>query len=245
MSMPPPDPPVPPGVPPTGPPPGYGVAPPPSSIDRIRMAWQGRAASDYVFNFWTALGWTLLSCGFYGFYVTYQLMRRSRDHNLRRIELLDAATAFAWQQAETRGLSAELQPNFGRISAELAVMRQKSTEFRDPVVWTLLSLLGGVVHVIMYIILDGDLVDHDRAEGAVESELASIYGRLGVSVPAPDPSRLKGRHQYALRVVVTFVTCGLYFLWWQYDVMTECNRHFEHNWRWEDGLVAAVQTMGA
>jgi len=192
------------------------------------------------------LGWTILSCGLYSFYVTYQLMRRSRDHNLRRIELLDAATSFAWQQTETRGLSAGLQPNFGRISAELAVLRQKSTEFRDPTVWTLLSLLGStIVHVIMFIILDGDLVSHDRAEGAIESELSAIYAQLGVTVPPPDPTRMKEKHQYAMRVVVTLVTCGLYFLWWEYDVMTEGNRHFEHNWRWEDGLVAAVQQLGA
>jgi len=241
MNMPPPESPGPAGVPPAGPPPGYGVVPPAAPIDRIRMAWQGRAASDYVFSFWTALGWTILSCGVYGFYVTYQLMRRSRDHNLRRLELLDASTAFAWQQAEARGLSTELQPNFGRISAELAVLRHKSTEFSDPVVWTLLSLLGGIVHVIMFIILDGDLVDHDRAEGAIESELSAIYARLGVTVPPPDPARLKGRHQYGLLILVLLVTCGLYFLWWEYDVMVEGNRHFEHNWRWEDGLVAAVQ----
>ena len=219
--------------------------PPPNPVDRIRTAWQSRAVADYIFEFWSALGWTILTCGFYSFYVTYQLMRRSRDHNLRRLELLDAATAFAWQQAESRGLSAELQPNFGRIAAELAVLRQKSTEFRDPVVWTLLSLLGGVVHVLMYIILDGDLVDHDRAEGAIESELSAIYSRLGVTVPPPDPSRMKGKHQYGLRVLAVIATCGLYFLWWEYDVMTEGNRHFEHNWRWEDGLVAAVQGLGA
>jgi hypothetical protein len=215
-----------------------------SPIDRVRVAWQGRGASDYIFSFWTALGWTILSCGLYSFYVTYQLMRRSRDHNLRRIEMLDAATAFAWQQAETRGLSAELQPNFGRISAELAVLRNQSTGFRDPVVWTLLTLFG-IVRIIMYIILDGDLVDHDRAEGAIENELSAIYARLGVSVPPPDPSRLKGRHQYGLRILVLLVTCGLYSLWWEYDVMVDGNRHFEHNWRWEDGLVAGVQQLGA
>jgi hypothetical protein len=215
-----------------------------SSVDRIRVSWQRRAESDYIFNFWTALGWTILSCGIYGFYVTYQLMRRSRDHNLRRTEMLDAATAFAWQQAETRGLSAELQPNFGRIAAELTVLRQKSTEFRDPVVWTLLSIIGGIVHLIMYIILDGDLVDHDRAEGAIESELSTIFARLGTNVPGPDPSRMKGKHQYGLRILATIASCGLYSLWWQYDMMTEGNTHFEHAWRWEDGLVAGVQQLG-
>ena len=225
--------------------PSYPAVSAAPSVDRIRAAWQRRAESDYIFSFWTAFGWSLLTCGIYGFYVTYQLMRRSRDHNLRRIELLDAATAFAWEQAETRGVNAELQPNFNRISTEMSVLRHKSTEFRDPIVWTLLTLIGGIVHIIMYIILDGDLVDHDRAEGAIESELSTIYARLGVTVPPPDPARLKEKHQYAMRILVTLVTCGIYAIFWLYDIMVDGNRHFEHNWRSEDGLVAGVQQLAA
>jgi hypothetical protein len=216
--------------------------PAPAPADRVRLAWQQRAESDYRFEFWTALGWTLLTCGIYGFYVTYQLVRRSRDHNLRRLEMLDAASAFAWQQAESQGVATELQPNFSRITAELGVLRHQSTQFRDPLVWMLLSIFG-VVHIILYILLDGDLVDHDRAEGAIEHELSVIYTRLGAAVPAPDPSRMKAKHNYVGRVVASILTCGLYSLWWQYNVMTETNQHYDHNWRWEDGLAASVQQL--
>lgn len=248
----PPGPPGPPGPPPVPayPAPTYGAAPygsmpAPPPAERVRIAWQRRAETDYRFDFWTALGWTILSCGIYGFYVTYQLVRRSRDHNARRLELLDAATALAWQQAEARGLSSELQPNFNRIAAELGVLRQQAAQFRDPTVWMLLSILGGVVHIILYILLDGDLVDHDRAEGAVEHELSVIYTRLGASIPAPDPSRMKERHNYVGRVVATLLTCGIYALWWQYNIMVEANDHYDHNWRWEDALASSVQQLAA
>jgi hypothetical protein len=218
--------------------------PPPPPAERVRVAWQQRAESDYRFDFWTALGWTVLSCGFYSFYIVYQLVRRSRDHNARRLEMLDAATALAWQRAEASGISTELQPNFNRISAELGVLRQQTTQFRDPVVWMLLSIFG-ITHLIMYILLDGDLVEHDRAEGAVEHELSSIYARLGAGIPAPDPSRMKGRHNYVGRVVATIVTGGIYGLWWEYNIMTEGNAHYDHNWRWEDSLAASVQQLAA
>ena len=99
--------PPPPSEPPAVPPPPSGSIPPPpvgvplpipqggygapvaSPADRIRYAWQRRSDTDYVFDFWTAFGWTLLTCGIYWFYVMYQLVRRSRDHNARRAELLD------------------------------------------------------------------------------------------------------------------------------------------------------------
>src|SRR5262249_61378498 len=98
-----------PGVtqPPAPAPPPYPVAAP-NTADRIRIAWQQRYETDYVFEFWSALGWTILTLGIYAFYIIYQLMRRDRDHIRRRLELLHAPTPFAWQRAYDRGLGARL-----------------------------------------------------------------------------------------------------------------------------------------
>jgi hypothetical protein len=225
------------------PPPAALVPVPSTPAERVRMAWQSRSQSDYIFSFWTAFGWTLLTCGIYGFYIVYQLVRRSKEHNLRRLELLDAATTFAYEQAQAQGLAEELRPSFDTIAQQMATLRQISTEFRDPAIWTILRLLGGIVDMIVFILLDGDLVKHDYAEGAIEHELSTIYGRLGAPVAAPDPARLKQKHNYVGRVIATIATCGIYALWWEYDVMVEGNRHFEHNWAWEDSLANGVQQV--
>ena len=50
---------------------------------------------------------------------------------------------------------------------------------------------SGIAHIIVFILLDGDLVTHDHAEGAIEAELSEIYDRLGAPVAPPDPARLK------------------------------------------------------
>jgi hypothetical protein len=213
--------------------------------ERFRIAWQTRVDSDYIFNFWTALGWTILTFGIYGFYVFYQLMRRMRDHNLRRIELLDAAITLGWDEAGRQGLQPELTPSFQRASMHLASMRNLATQFRDPVIWLLLSVVaGGIVHVIAFILLDQDLVSHDQAEVGIEYELALIYGRLGRELSFPVAERVKGQHNYAGRVVATVFSLGIYLLWWFRDIMEEGNRHFYTNWSQEDALAAAVQTLG-
>jgi hypothetical protein len=59
--------------------------PMPPTAERVRIAWQQRHDSDYVFSFWTAFGWSVLTCGIYLFYVFYPLMRRDRDHIRRRV----------------------------------------------------------------------------------------------------------------------------------------------------------------
>ena len=231
---------------PAYPPPAYPQYPAPvaGAADRVRNAWHRRSETDYVFNFWTAFGWSLLTLGIYGFYVLYQLVRRSRDHNLRRIELADASTTFAWEQVQAKGLADELRPSFERIAQQMAILRAQTTQFRDPIVWAVLAIVSsGIAHIVVYVLLDGDLITHDYAEGAIETELSTIYARLGAPIPPPDPSRLNQHHNYVGRVIATLLTCGIYGLWWQYDVMTEGNRHLAQNWVWEDALAQAVQQL--
>src|SRR6478736_5038274 len=103
--------------------------PPSSAAARVRLAARRRSETDYIFSYWSALGWTILTLGIYGFYVFYQLVRRMRDHNARRLELLDAATAVAWEQAGRQSLQQELAPSFQQAAGHLAVLRQMTQDF--------------------------------------------------------------------------------------------------------------------
>jgi hypothetical protein len=226
---------------PSAPPPQWA---PPSPAERLRVAWQSRHESDYIFDFTTAFGWSLLTCGVYLYYVFYQLVRRSRDHNQRRRELLDAATSFAWERAQAQGVAEELRPSFERISAWTRALNELSVEFRDPVLWMVLMFVsGGIAQYVGFVLLDGDLVKHEAAERVIETELATIYTRLGCSITAGDPTAVKGRHNTAGRIVATLASCGIYGLWWVDDLMVEGNAHFQSNWRFEDELARASQSL--
>jgi hypothetical protein len=234
-------PPPPPGAPPWS---SSPYPPAPTAAQRVRSALRARAGTDYIFNFWSSLGWTVLTLGFYSYYVFYQLMRRMRDHCARRVELLDATLSFAWEDAGRRGLQEELTPAFQRAAWHLAVMRQMAAGSLEPVIWLVLSIVASaIVHVVAFILLDQDLVKHDEAEVGVEYELATIFGRLGYSLPFPDAHRLKGRHNYVGRIVATFFSFGIYFFWWYYNMMQEPNVHFRANWSQEDVLAAVFSTM--
>jgi hypothetical protein len=229
----------------TVPPPPASSPPAASAAERVRVAYQQRAECDYYFSQpGLNIFLTVITCGIFGLYLFYQLMRRDRDHNRRRFEMLDAANTYAWEQANAKGLADELRPAFERVASQLEQLRRLTTEFRDPLLWLVLSLFAsGIVQIVGFIFIDQDLDTHDRAEGAIEEELAAIYGRLGQALPAPDPTRVKGRHNYVGRVIATILTCGVYHFWWLYDLQVEGNRHLEANWPWEDALAGAVQTL--
>ena len=218
---------------------------------RLQMARNDRARSDYVFSGpGLNVFLTIITCGIWGFFLFYQLMRRDKDHNERRLEFLEAANAYAWEQANGRGLADELRPAFERVATALVPLQRMTRDFRDPTIWLILDILvgglrfvglgAGVAEIVGFILIDMDLDTHDRAEGTAEAELVSIYARLGVNLPAPDPGRVKGRQNYVARVIVSILTCGVYPLWWLYDMQVEGNRHVEGNWAFEDALVSAI-----
>lgn len=214
--------------------------------ERVRLAYVDRPNTDYVFEQpGLVIFLTIITCGIYGYYVFYQLMRRMRDHNRRRLEMLEAANQLAWDRANQQGLADELRPNFERVALHLEVMRSMTRDFRDPAIWLVLAIVTGFAYLVGGVFLDQDLIKHDQNEGAIEAELAHIFGRLGHALPAPDPTRVKGNQNYAGRIVATIFTCGIYGLWWEYDLMVDVNRHFGHNWPWDDALANAVQQMTA
>jgi hypothetical protein len=247
---------------------GFGIPTVPP-IERLHTAYERRHETDYIARFWSALGWSILTVGIFYLYMYYRLLRRMRDHNARRVELLDAANAYAWEVAGQRGLQEELRPHFERTAGDLDDLRFLGTKLRDPVMWLVIYVAsfwltsarltpvplvsqsiagvgvvwGLLVLFIVYCGLDGDLVKHDLAEGGVEAELATIYHRLGQPVPQPDPARIKGRQNYLARIIVSIVTAGIYTFWWTYNLMSEPNRHFEINWVWEDSLAHAAQAL--
>jgi hypothetical protein len=214
------------------------------AADRVRVAAGQRDETDYIFSYWSALGWTILTFGIYGFYVFYQLVRRMRDHNARRLELLDAGISVAWEQAGREGLQEEMTPSFERAGRHIAVLRQMTGDFRDPVIWLLLAIVGrGIVDIIAFVLLDQDLVKHSQAEAGAGHELSVIYRRLGKDVPAPDHGEVKRPDNYVGRVLATFFTLGIYMFWWLYDQMEGPNKHFASNWSQEDALVKAVDAF--
>jgi hypothetical protein len=167
-----------------------------------------------------------------------------RDHNARRVELLDASLAFAWDEAGRRGLQHELTPSFQRAEGHMVVLRSMIGDFRDPAIWLVLSIIArGLVEIIAFVLLDQDLVKHDRSEVGVEYELSLIFGRFGHAVPSPDQARVKGKDNYAGRIVATVFSLGIYLFWWYYNQMNEPNLHFQTNWSQEDALVGAVQAL--
>ena len=216
------------------------TVPSPTATDRIRRAVADRSTSDYHFHFWSAFGWTLLTFGIYSFYIFYQLMRRSRDHNRRRLALLDAATEDAWQRATKLDKTDELKPEFVQIRSDVEGLRGMDGDSREPIFWLVASIIGGgLVWLAGSVLLDQDLLRHEHGERAAEARLTKVYAALGLVLPAPQPAT-KQAHNYVGRILAVVFTFGLYSLWWVADLMREGNVNYQQDYAWEDALAQST-----
>ena len=208
--------------------------------ERMRQAIRERTSADYVFHFWSAFGWTLLTIGLYWFYAFYQLMRRSRDHDRRRAELLSAAHDLAWQRAIEQGRADALRPRFEAVRADVESLEAMTGDSRDPILWTLASVIGnGLVWIAAALLLDQDLVRHESRERAAEAGLTSLFAELGTTLPSPVPAA-KQPHNYVGRLLAVLFTFGMYSLWWVADLMREGNANYQLGYAWEDAVGRSV-----
>ena len=180
MSMPPARPPS--RRPPTGARPrrsAAGVRPPvrragAEPADRIRVAWQRRAESDYLFELLDRVRLDdphVRLLRLLRHVPARAPLARSQPAPHRAARRRDHVRVAAGRGARARATSCSRTSIASRPSSACCARRPR--EFRDPIVWTLLSLVAAaIVHIIMFILLDGDLVTHDRAEGAIEHELS-------------------------------------------------------------------------
>jgi hypothetical protein len=220
------------------------LPPPAAAADRIRQAVDERPTADYTFHFWSALGWTVLSLGLYSFYVFYQLMRRVRDHNRRRAALLAAAHDLAAERAAAQGKSEALSSALGQVQNDVQQLRAMDNDFRDPVLWLLACVfVNGLAWLAGAVLLDQDLIRHERHERAAAAALTGVFADLGIALPAP-VAAAKQPHNYVGRIIAVVCSFGLYSLWWVADVMREGNANFQQDDGWEDALAGATAVAG-
>ena len=75
------------------------------------------------------------------------------------------------------GLQQELAPAFERVAGHVSVLRRMTGDFREPVIWLVLSIVAcGITEIVAFVRLDQDL-KHSQAEAGAGYELSVIYGQ--------------------------------------------------------------------
>lgn len=200
-----------------------------------------RDATDYRFNYWSYLGWTILTFTYYGHYGTYQLVERRAQHVRRRLAFMSYFWHTLNQRAESSGRRDEVAEgldNLSRIYQQVDAYDLRNK--RESILWMILRLVFGPVGAYINHFLNKDFVFLDEWESSYAANAEWVMQRLGMSVSVPKRARPVHNRSTGLYVFLTVITFGIFSLVWRYQTMIDGNGHFDDDAAMEDALLRGI-----
>jgi len=195
-------------------------------------ALEERERTDRRMRFWIWLIIGILTLGIGFFVALYFLIKRERDHfrRQRKLEMgiIELLKSCGTDEATLRELQA--------IHEEA---KRKEKE-RNPVLWTILSLIPFVGLYTLYF-LTVDAGNHAARQRRFMAFASAALSKLGITLPGEMyhvPKR-----SFALYLILTLVTLGIFSIYWQYVLFKDFNDHFEDHRIWEDVLRMSLQSL--
>lgn len=200
-----------------------------------------RAETDYRFNYWTYLGWNILTFGIYGHYATYKLVDRRTQHAARRLAFLSYFWHTLNARAEAAGRREEVAEgldNLSRIYQQIDAFELRNK--REPILWMLLRLVIGVVGAYINHFLNKDVRFLDEWESSYAANSEWVMQRLGMPVSIPRRAKPVQDRSTGLYVLLSIITFGIWTMVWRYQTMNDGNDHFDDDAALEDALLRGL-----
>ena len=166
----------------------------------------------------------------------YKLIRRRSEHFRRDKILREGLVSYIRGAASERGLEPQL-------STEMATMMTVHSESsgeegeKSAVLWIVLSIITfGLVGIYVSYFLTKDPHSHDARQLAFMQQVQSSFSKLQKTIVFPFWKAMPDR-SFFLYLILSWITFGLFALYWNYVLITDFNGHFKAQWQIEDQLI--------
>ena len=167
----------------------------------------------------------------------YKLIRRRSEHFKRDRILREGLISYVRGAASDRGVEAQM-------STELATMTTVHSESsgqedeKSAILWIILSVITfGLLGIYVSYFLTKDPHNHDVRQLAFMQQVQSAFSKLQKTIVFPFWKTMPDR-SFFLYLILTWLTVGLFALYWNYALISDFNDHFRAQWQIEDQLVS-------
>jgi hypothetical protein len=198
-----------------------------------------RANSDFITDPGMAILLTIITCGIYGLYILYKLVQRRDDHFKRMAGVVDAS--IAQLRVKAQGRENEIAPELAQLDQIRVEMATMSAE-RGAAIWLLICIFTSCVGgLILYYLLMQDYVKHDQVEAQFFTVMSSALAKLGLAGQAGQAVPNVPQREFITMLLLSIVTCGIYYYYWMYVMIKDFNEHFMAQVSWEDFILQALR----
>jgi hypothetical protein len=210
-------------------------------IQNLYYYIQQRVNSDWITDPGMAILLTIVTCGIYGIYIFFKLMERRDEHLARMANMVNTSVALLQEKAARDGKTELIGQELSYIAGIQSEMYEQSRE-RGAALWLVLAILTGIATLIGYYFIMDDMARHDQLEAQYFTLMSSALTKLGLAGQASQAAPNMPERNFALYLVLSFVTCGIFSFYWIYSLIKDGNDHVEAQVQWEDFIYSALAT---
>ena len=200
-----------------------------------------------------AFPWSpLLSAATAGLYLTaiatfilyiiliYRLVKRRNHHFRRQILLFEDITATIRKTTTKKGIDAEF--DLAPLDRTLREIKAEETESeKSAMLWAILSPTGLTQLYVWYFLMK-DFSKHERREDTFWTEISKILNKAGVNFEVPARTNPLLERSFALYLILTIITAGLFGIYWLYTLLNDPNIHFRYHTKIEDQILPILES---
>jgi hypothetical protein len=184
-----------------------------------------------------------ITLGIYVIYAHFKMIQRQQEHFKRMGRFNDDLLKLVEERAEDLGQTQQ----HARAIDELRVLdedyqRLQRGKERSPGLWIVVSIITfglGFIYVLWF--LNADLQAHQRAEAEYIEKASAVLNKLGIGKHSVVVEEVVPNRSFPLYLFLTFITIGLFELYWAYVRIKDGNLHFSEHDRFEDQLVGMIR----
>jgi uncharacterized protein YneF (UPF0154 family) len=210
-----------------------------SLVQNLYYYIQERINSDWTTDAGMAVLITLVTCGIYGLYIFYKLMERRDQHLARVANMVNTSVALLKEKAAAQGKTELIGGELAQLEIVQREMFDQSRE-RGAVLWLILGILTGIAIWIGYYFIMEDMRKHDQLEAQYFTLMSQAMAKLGLSSSASQAAPNMPERSFALYLILSFVTCGIFSFYWLWSLVDDGNNHVELQVQWEDFIYSAL-----
>ncbi|MEW6020224.1 MAG: DUF4234 domain-containing protein [Pseudomonadota bacterium] len=211
----------------------------------LEATMRQRTITDWQTGFWTAFLLSLITCGIYGLYVLYKLMDRRQQHFERMVSMRYYLIQMLREKAQAAGQLDELATEISQLEGMHLQSTNRDREGeKNPIMWLVLGIATSVTNFYVYYFLNDDFRAHEANERIFMMRASEVMQRLGITYQQIVPNMAVPERNFVTFLILTFITCGIYGVYWWYTLIEDGNNHFNNHAMWENQVYAIVSGQG-
>jgi len=215
-----------------------------SNIADLEANVKRREDTDVVMSFpkWFIL--SLITLGIVGIYVLYKLIKRRNEHFKRQKRVMENIESIVKAVSEKR--DSDITLDLAKMSRAIRDAREEETE-KSAALWVILSFVTGIAGLYIYYFLMKDVYRHSRRQNDIIEGCTGALSTLGVSTTgistASGYQYQVPKRSFALYIILTIITLGIFGIYWLYVIFKDWNEHFKTQWQLEDEILTSIKSL--